>query len=79
MGSRALSLFWVGTAAARIIVPRLKISPAKSIIWENILAVIFALVGIWSQNVIVIVAFSIIAGFANGAVVSLLLHIRERK
>jgi hypothetical protein len=39
------------------------------------LAVIFKLARIWSQNVIVIVAFSIVAGFANGAVVSLLLHI----
>lgn len=75
MGSVALSLFWIGTAAARILVPRLKISPVKSIIWGNITAVAFALIGIWSKNVSVIIGCSLIAGFANGAVISLLLHI----
>ncbi len=75
MGSVALAMFWIGTAAARILVPRLKISPIKTIIWGNIAAVFFALVGIWSGNVPVIIGCSLMAGFANGAVFSLLLYI----
>jgi len=75
MGSVALSLFWIGTAAARILVPRLRISAVNSIIWGNVIAVAFALAGIWSKSIPVIIASSLVAGFGNGAANSLLLHI----
>jgi MFS family permease len=75
MGAVALSLFWIGTALSRILVPSLNISPVKAIVWSNVIAALSALTGIWSMSIPVIIVCSLIAGFANGATNSLLLYI----
>lgn len=75
MGALALSLYWIGTAAARIFAPHLKRSAVSLILLGNMTALVFSLIGIWSMNVPVIVVCSLIAGLGSGAGLSLLLYI----
>jgi len=75
MGAVALSLFWIGTAASRIFLPRLKMPSVRIIIWGNLLAGIFALAGIWSMSIPVILVTSLLVGITSGAAISLLLYI----
>ena len=74
MGAAALALFWIGTAVARILLPRLKFPITDIIIWGNIISLVFCLIGIWSMSALIVAVCSLIAGLSSGAAISLLLY-----
>lgn len=75
LGALALSIFWIGTALARLLVPRLKISPQMILFWGNLVALLFALVGIWSMSAPMLLVCSLLTALACGAGVSMFLYI----
>ncbi len=72
-GALALSLFWVGTAASRLISVLLPISRAKKIFFGFLFTSIFIAAGIISNNGLVMAVCCLLAGLAEGPILPLML------
>lgn len=75
LGTLCLSLFWVGTAACRLLLSRLRFAPQKLILVGMLLAALFVVLGVLSGSAVVMVVFAFLIGFANGATLPMLIYL----
>ena len=73
-GALMLSMFWVGTAAARLTVTRLKIRPVVTVGVGCLFAGLCLLFGILFHSAGVMVACLLLCGFSSGSTVPMLYH-----
>lgn len=72
-GALALSMFWVGTAASRLLCSFLPISRAKKICLGFFLTTAFIAIGIISKSGFIMMICCLLAGFAEGPILPLML------
>ena len=72
-GAISLSLFWLGSAISRLLMPKMHIKLEYHLIYGNILAAIIVVVGIISNLALVMTMCTFLAGITAGATVPLLL------
>ena len=75
IGSLALSVFWVGMTASRLLSPFIRLSPIAQIRWFSLAAALVLAIGLLVSNAAVICAVSALTGLLAGAAIPLAIHV----
>ena len=75
LGAMALSLFWLGMTACRLLAPNLKISPVRYIPVSGLLSAAALAGGILSGNAYIMCGAAVVTALLVGAVIPMILHV----
>ena len=75
LGATALSLFWLGVTASRLLTPLLKVTPLRYIQCAGLLGAAVLLPGVLSGNAYVMAGAVVVSSLLAGAVIPMILHV----
>ncbi len=75
LGAIALSLFWLGMTACRLLAPYVKISPVRYIQATGVLSAVILAAGVLSGNAYVMCGCAVLTAVLAGAVIPMILHV----
>jgi len=75
LGAVALSLFWLGMTACRLLAPFVKVSPVRYIQISGILSALVLTAGVMSGNAYAMCACAVLTALLAGAVIPMILHV----
>jgi fucose permease len=75
IGSLALSVFWLGMTASRLLSPFIRLSPIMQIRWFSLAAALVLAIGLLVSNALFICAASALTGLLAGAAIPLAIHV----
>lgn len=75
LGAAALSLFWLGVTASRLLAPCIRITPLRYLQTAGILAGAVLLPGLISDNAYVMTGSVVLSALLGGAMIPMILHV----